>query len=110
MPPQSEWVSGNIFIRPNRLEKAGDRVDGHTHNFDHTTIVYTGAVTVKATLPDGTTVEKVFSAPSHFLVRANVTHEITALEDETVCWCVYSHRNAQAQIVEYYDGWAPAYR
>lgn len=26
-----EWISGNIFIRPNPLPKAGDRVYGRPH-------------------------------------------------------------------------------
>ena len=26
---------GNIWVRQNVLEKAGDNLGGHTHNFDH---------------------------------------------------------------------------
>lgn len=106
---QPEWVSGNVFIRPNHLNAVGDRVKGHHHNFDHTTIVFQGAVHVVATLPDGSMIERDFVAPSHFLVRANVEHEITATKDGTVFWCVYSHRNAQAEITQTFDGWEPAY-
>jgi hypothetical protein len=104
-----EWVSGNIFIRPNELPEVGDKVDGHKHNFDHTTIVFRGAVHVKAKKPDGTVIERDFEAPSHFLVRADVEHEITATQPNTVFWCVYSHRDPQARIVQHYDGWTPAY-
>ena len=64
-----EWISGNVFIRPNELPVVGDLVDGHKHNFDHTTIVFTGAVHVRAKLPDGSVREGDFKAPSHFLVR-----------------------------------------
>ena len=92
-----EWISGNIFIRPNRGQ-AGDVVAGHTHNFDHTTIVFRGSVKVRATFPDGTTMERVFPAASHFLVKADVTHEITFLEDGEF-WCVYSHRDPQGRII-----------
>jgi hypothetical protein len=107
---QPEWISGNIFIRPNHLEKVGNLVAGHKHNFDHTTIVFTGAVHVKAKLPDGSIKERDFIAPSHFLVRAEVEHEITAIKDNTVFWCVYSHRSPQGTITEHYDGWTPAYQ
>lgn len=104
----TEWVSGNIFIRPNRLERAGDRTDGHCHNFDHTTIVFKGAVHVKATYQDGSIREADFVAPAHFLVRKDVMHEITATEPSTVFWCVYSHRNPQGDVVQVYDGWHDA--
>lgn len=105
-----EWISGNIFIRPNTLDHAGQCVDGHTHNFDHTTIVFTGSVHVEATLPNGEVKTGVFEAPAHFLVKADVTHKITALVDNTVFWCVYSHRTPQGDIIQEYDGWMDANR
>jgi hypothetical protein len=103
-----EWVSGNVFIRPNEM-RLGDVVQGHTHNFDHTSIVFTGAVRVRARLPNGTVIERDFVAPAHFLVRADVEHEITALADGTVFWCVYAHREPQGDVVQEYTGWDPAY-
>lgn len=105
-----EWVSGNIFIRPMRFDKAGDKRDGHKHNFDHTTIVFKGAVRVKATLPNGAKIDRTFTAPSHFLVKADVEHEITATADDTEAWCVYSHRTPQGEVVQEYNGWEPAGR
>ena len=121
-----EWVSGNNFFRPNPLARAGDKVHGHKHNFDHTTIVLTGAVRVRAVCPDGRVIEGDFysreyqkahrdrfpadnPAPSHFLVVAEVEHEITALVDETEFWCVYAHREPQGDVVQHYTGWGPAY-
>lgn len=114
-----EWISGNIFIRPNTLPNVGDKVDGHTHNFDHTTIVFSGRVNVKAwrVNPDGSRGEMIaernFGGPDdiarHFLVRAEVAHEITALEPNTVFWCVYSHRTPQGDVVTHNTGWQDAY-
>jgi hypothetical protein len=104
-----EFSSGNIFIRKNPMPKAGDLVDGHKHNFDHTTIVFKGAVHVEATLPNGTKIERDFTAPSHFLVRRDVTHKITATQDDTEFWCVYSHRTPQGDIVQEDIGWMPGY-
>jgi quercetin dioxygenase-like cupin family protein len=108
-----EWISGNIFIRPNVLAKAGDVTDGHTHNFDHTTIVYKGAIHVKASLPDGTVIERDFGEGQpngrHCLIRADVLHEITALVDDTEYWCVYSHREPQGEISLVNTGWPDAY-
>lgn len=104
-----EFVSGNNFIRPMRFQKAGDRVDGHAHNFDHTTLVLSGAVHVKAHLLDGTVLEKDFTAFTWFLVKAGVRHEISALEPNTLAWCVYSHRTPDGTIVPEYTGWRSAY-
>lgn len=104
-----EWISGNIFIRENRLPEVGHKVEGHKHNFDHTTVVFKGAVHVRAVLPSGEVKEGDFVAPAHFLVRKDVEHEITALEPNTVFWCVYSHTTPQATISQEYTGWKEAY-
>lgn len=103
-----EYASGNIYIRPNKLAK-GEFAKGHTHHFDHTTIFFKGAFHVKATLPDGSVIERDFAAPAHCLIRADVEHEITALEDGSEFWCVYSHRTPQGDIVQQFTGWEDAY-
>ncbi len=105
----TEWISGNVFIRPNELSEKGGKVNGHKHNFDHTTIVFKGSVHVKGVLPNGNVIERDFVAPSHFLVKADVEHEITALEDDTIFWCVYSHRDPQGQVSVENTGWGPGY-
>lgn len=104
-----EFVSGNIYIRKNEDLPLGHVTPGHFHEFDHTTIVFLGAVRVKATLPDGLIIERDFHAPNHFLVRKDVLHEITALEDGTTYWCVYSHRTPQGDVVQVATGWPNAY-
>lgn len=100
-----EIISGNIFIRPNALLPKGHIIHGHKHKFDHTTIVFTGSVHVKRINEDGTITEKDFTAPSHFLTKAWIEHEITSLQDDTTYWCVFSHRNAQGEVVQEWDGW-----
>lgn len=105
-----EWVSGNVLIRPNEHMAKGQVIDGHEHNFDHTSIVFTGAVSVVATGPDGQVKKGEFRAPAHFLVRADWTHKITALADDTTFWCVYAHRTPQGDVVQHYTGWPEAYR
>lgn len=104
-----EWISGNLFIRPVRLRDVGSVVVGHEHNFDHTTIVFKGAVHVRATLPGGGVIERDFRSPAHFLVRKDVSHTITALEEDTVFWCVYAHRTPQGEVSQEYDGWMESY-
>jgi len=109
-----EFVSGNVFIREMPFEKAGDVVDGHAHNFDHTTYVARGALLVEALDADGKVMRSATkrAADGHnwVLIRAGVCHRITALEDNSIGHCIYSHRNGQAEIVLEYDGWGPGYR
>jgi quercetin dioxygenase-like cupin family protein len=108
----TEWVSGNIFIRPNRNMMKGDVIQGHKHNFDHTSFVVKGSVHVKAVTPDGRVIEgdfgEAYNTP-HFLVLADVEHEITALEDGTSFYCIYSHRTPQGEVSLHQTGWYDAY-
>ena len=105
-----ERALGNIYVRPNTLLHAGDVTQGHTHNFDHVTVIFRGAVHVKATLPSGQIIEQDFAAGDYFLIRADVTHEFTALMDDTLYICAYSHRTPQGEVVQDYTGWDEAYR
>lgn len=110
----TEFVSGNIFIRPMRFDKAGELHQGHTHNFDHTTIFFRGRFRVEAETPDGRLIVKEVEAPHHLLIKAEVKHKIVALTDHAEAWCVYSHRDpnpdGSADIVQHYTGWEDAYR
>ena len=104
-----EWNSGNIHIRPNVIEKAGDFIDGHKHNFDHTTIFFSGEFTIEATKPDGSIVTQDIVAPAHRLIKADVMHKITAKTDGATFWCVYSHMTPQGEVAQEYTGWEKAY-
>lgn len=122
-----ELVSGNIFIRSNRLARAGEETGNHTHHFDHTTVVYTGGIYVERTLPDGAILKSIHRAPDsigkslptaldgireggyRLLIRADVKHRIVALYDHTVFDCIYAHRTPQGDVIQEYDGWTEAY-
>ncbi len=60
--------------------------------------------------PDGTVMEKNFQSPNYLLIKAEDKHEITALEDGTEFWCVYSHRTPQGEVTQEATGWEDAYR
>lgn len=104
-----ELNSGNIFIRKMR-GKAGQKLcPRHQHNFDHTTIVFTGAVRAKKWSPEGKLMyDRQMAAPHHFLIEADHEHEFWAVTDSEV-WCVYSHRSPQGDVVQDYNGWEDAY-
>lgn len=134
-----EFLSGNIFIREMRFAKAGDVVEGHKHIFDHTTYVYRGKLRIEKLDEAGLVVQSVVKGggePMNWaLIKAGVRHRITALEDDSIGHCVYSHRVPQAlvdhqgkdpefdsllaelcqmaetkfgQIVQVYEGWQEA--
>lgn len=105
-----ELVSGNVFIRPMRFEQAGDVVDGHAHNFDHTTYVVRGALRIEALDAEGKVVRSVDrTAGNWVLIKAGVVHRLTALEDHSMGHCIYAHRTPQGDIVQEWDGWEKAY-
>jgi hypothetical protein len=67
-------------------------------------------VRITATLPNGKEIVREAQAPAHFLIRAEVCHKIEALTDNTVVWCIYSHRTPDGEVIQTYDGWDDAYR
>lgn len=108
-----EYISGNIFIRPMVFEKAGEVVEGHFHNFDHTSYVVRGALRIEALGLDGSVVKSAEKRASDghnwVLIKATVRHRITALEDRSIGHCIYAHRNPQGDVTQEYDGWMPGY-
>lgn len=107
-----EYECGNIFIREMRLEKAGNIIAGHEHNFDHTTYCARGAMRVESLNADGTVKDSTEidadKGLSWVLILAGVRHRITALRDNTIGHCIYAHRTPQGEVVQKYTGWQPA--
>lgn len=108
-----ELASGNIFIRPMAFENVDDVVQGHTHNFDHTTYVVRGSVRIEKLDAEGNVIQAVEKKASDgynwALIKADECHRITALEANTLCHCIYAHRTPQGDIVQEYDGWMQSY-
>ena len=105
-----EVASGNIFFRPNFLKKAGDKVDGHKHNFDHTTFFLPGGrFRVIARLNGVVIADEEITGPAIRLILKDVEHEIIALVDDSVFFCVYSNRDPQGNVIERCEGYMPAY-
>lgn len=116
-----EQIIGNIFVRTMYFEKKGDVVEGHTHNFDHATLIVQGSVNIKRRKKLGNELVLIsdinYSAkfiagavlPNHALIMADEHHEITALEDNTACMCVFAHRDPRTgEVIQYWNGWMGA--
>lgn len=72
--------------------KAGDKNEGHVHNFDHITLLSKGSVEVNV---DGQTT--IFKAPHMIYIVAGKSHFLTALEDDTVASCIHALRTGERE-------------
>jgi hypothetical protein len=86
----------NLWSRQMHFKKAGDIEHGHTHQFDHLTLLAKGRLTVKV---NGKISH--FSAPHMIYIHKNYEHELTALEDDTLAYCIHALRTAdQTEILD----------
>lgn len=89
--PQSKIsVVANTWVKQMHFAKAGDVNPGHTHVFDHQTLLGKGRVKVTV---DGKETE--FTAPTIIFIRAGFSHTIQALEDDTICYCIHAIRDGE---------------
>lgn len=80
----------NLFSRQMHFRRAGDTEHGHTHPFDHLTLLAAGSLRVTV---EGKTTE--FRAPHMIYIRADKNHELVALEDNTVAYCIHALRTGE---------------
>lgn len=78
----------NLFSRQMHFKKAGDMEHGHTHPFDHLTLLAAGSLRVTV---NGKTTD--FHAPHMIFIKAEHRHELIALEDNTVAYCIHALRD-----------------
>ena len=78
----------NLFSRQMHFRKAGDIEHGHKHQFDHLTLLAAGSLRVTV---DGKTTE--FKAPHMIYIHKDKQHELVALEDDTVAYCIHALRD-----------------
>lgn len=83
-------VVANTWVKQMYFAKAGDINKGHIHTFDHQTLLGKGKI--KVTVNNKVTE---FSAPTIIFIRAGFMHEIEALEDDTICYCIHAIRDGE---------------
>lgn len=119
-----EFRSGSIYVRqtPHLLE-TGYVVEGHKHNFDHTTFfgqgvwkvecfgdVYADGKLCKGQLIKLREVTIRGGSPHSFLlIEADKHHTLTLIEGPGCYSCVYSHRTPEGDVTPEYTGWNDAY-
>ena len=86
------WVHigcvANLFSRMMHFEKAGDKELGHKHQFDHMTLLAKGRLRVTV---EGVTTD--FTAPHQIYIHKDKNHELEALVDDTVAYCIHALRD-----------------
>ena len=77
----------NLFSRQMHFKRAGDIEHGHKHSFDHLTLLAAGSlrVTLEGKVTD-------FKAPHMIYIHKDKEHELVALEDNTVAYCIHALR------------------
>lgn len=87
----------NLFSRMMYFKHAGDTEIGHTHQFDHLTLLAKGKLKVTV---EGSTSE--FIAPHMIYIHKDKIHELVALEPDTVAYCIHALRtdNETGDIID----------
>lgn len=83
------------------FKNKGDIEIGHSHSYDHATLLSSGSVLYEILDgPNGNTVaSKTFVAPGYIFVEKEKFHRITALEANTVCACIHALRTVDDEII-----------
>lgn len=81
------YCISNIYIRQMVFPETGCIEIGHSHPFDHISLLTSGSVFVKV---NGQ--EKIFKAPAAIFIKKEVEHEFTSLEDKTILFCIHALR------------------
>ena len=81
-------IVANTWVKQMHFAKAGDVNEGHKHNFDHQTLLAKGSVKIKV---NGQ--ETDFVAPHIIFIGAGHEHEMVALENDTIVFCIHALRD-----------------
>lgn len=85
----------NVYSRQMFFRYAGDYEQGHTHEFDHLTLLASGSL--KVTVDGQVTV---FKAPHMIYIHKDKMHELVALEDNTVAFCIHALRDMDGNVID----------
>jgi len=94
MPTVQLGCVANLFSRMMHFNNAGDIEYGHTHSFDHLTLLAKGKLKVTV---EGQVTE--FTAPHMIYIKADKMHELVSLEDDTVAFCIHALRDKKHEDI-----------
>lgn len=88
----------NLWVRQMAFENVGDRNEGHTHDYDHLTLLASGSVKVDV---EGHITH--YDAPQMIFIAAGKRHFLESTKPNTVAYCVHALRNAESEDSEILD-------
>lgn len=92
----------NVYTRMMHFEKSGVKELGHKHYYDHAMLLASGSMKVSVYDPDKKEYhpEVDYKAPSMVFIRKGLIHQLEALEDNTVAFCVHALKDEDEQIID----------
>lgn len=91
---------GNIWVRQNNFDLAGQTHQGHYHKFDHVTLLTQGTLEVEV---EGYPAKQ-FTAPTFIVIRKEHKHKFTAVTNNVMWYCIYAIRDLDGEpIGELFD-------
>ena len=86
-------IVDNVFVKMMHFYYKGDVTEagGHSHTFDHITLLARGSVLMEVLEEGGSAVEH--KAPKLIVTPKNISHKFTALEADTVLCCIHAIRD-----------------
>jgi len=101
----ANWICGPLEFRSADAPMcAGDRVDFHTHNFPHATLIIAGRFGYTKKVRGEVIATGEIGAGETLCVEANEEHEFVAMRDNSQYVCCFPHRNWAGEIVDTYVG------
>lgn len=85
----------NVWVRQKIFTKVGEEIGGHKHKYDHLSILAKGEV--KLRVGDE---EKIFKAPTFIVIPKDRVHNVTALTDDVLWYCVFAHRDINGEVFD----------
>ena len=79
-------IVNGVFIKQMTFQKKGMVVMSHKHNYDHQTLLAQGMIKIRI----GANHPYYYRAPRIILIKANQTHFIEAMENNTVAYCIHA--------------------
>jgi hypothetical protein len=95
MPEALIGVVKNLWSKQMHFLKAGDTEQGHAHCFDHLTLLAAGSL--KVIVND---VATEFKAPHMIYIKKDDVHELVALEDNTVAYCIHALHDHDGDLLD----------
>jgi len=92
----------NVYTRMMHFVKTGNIEEGHKHYYDHATLLASGSL--KVSVQDPVTKDLLegvhYKAPAMIFIRKGMVHQLEALENNTVAFCIHALKDEDEQIID----------